>query len=614
MLYRFLFILLIFPLVAFCLDELPGWPVATVPSTGVYFSSPLAVNLDTDDELEIITAGPDNFLRIYEPDGSLMPGYPLALSGNVLTHVAFGNVTSALEEMVLITEAGDLYVIDRSAAFVPPFDPFSLGDSTGPAGPVLWDFDDDGQMEIVVHTGNNIHLLDGDGTELGTFPRAVESEFGPAGSPAIGDMDCDGSVEIIAIGYQNIYAFEATGNVLFGFPIELDTSDAFSYSSPILLDSDLNDTLEIACGFHEITGSSRGKIGLWDINGDMIGSWPISTGGYGSWVYGSCAAGDLDGDGKPEIAVTSLNERGYLINDDATFPDPWSLELGIGELESSPVLYDFDSDAGPDILFLGNDIDGGITCMNAPAADIDSFPFDADTAWGFATPWVGDLNNDGDLDICAVDRAGSIHIYTYYGDGLPYGKPWPVGRHDPMRTGWLHPITPDTLTISEQGDSILLKWTSITVSNLTHYNVYGTTDENDTSGATEIIETDDTSAVFYPDSALTYYFVTASTKYNESQRSIIIGLDTTNINDYECTPTDYSIVAYPNPFNSYCNITAPSASRIMIYDIEGRRIAEIPVENGNAVWNPDMRFPSGIYMIKSDNGQIRKSTRIVLLR
>ncbi|MGC9314196.1 MAG: T9SS type A sorting domain-containing protein [bacterium] len=607
-----LLILCVIATAAFSLAEMPGWPIETAPATGAVFTSPLVVDLDMDGYLEVITAGPDNFVRAYNLDGTVVSGFPVDLSGNVAVHSAFGNVTSEYDEIVVITLDGDLYVIDSYGDVQPPF-PISIAGAPGPAGPVLWDFDGDGFKEIIVHCGNNIHVLDYSGDEYGTFPRAVDSEFGPAGSPAVGDIDGDGEVEIVAVGYQKLYAFEGTGNVLFGFPIELDTSEAFSYSSPVLVDMNGDGFLKISCGYHETMGTSRGKIGLWNNAGEMMSSWPITTAGYGSWIYGSPAAGDIDGDGKPEIVITSLNGRGYVLNEDASAPAPWSLGLGIGNFESSPVIYDFDNDGGPDLLFLGNDVDGSIACFNAPAAEIDSFPFQSDTAWGFATPTVGDFDKDGHVEICAVARSGKIHIYKYVGDGEPYTKPWNMGRHDPLRTGWLYPLPPDTISVESFGDSLRISWSSLINYDSLSYNLYATEDPYDSSGGTLLLNLADTFATVFPDSELSYYFVTASSKYSESQRSMIATVDTTRIEENNI-PTDWSLSCYPNPFNAVCMIEAPSNSNLRIYDVSGRLVESFDNVRGAVKWSPREDCPTGVYLVRAEKGGVSYQTRIVLLR
>jgi len=634
---KYTIILLLLVCAAFALDDLPGWPIATSAYDDYYFGSFVTEHIDYDGTLEIFIAGPDSFIRVLHKD-SMDVIYSPPLSGNVRTHIAYGPVSGGPKQIVVITEDGDLYVGNPVfLSFDSPFDPYSVGDSPGPAGPVLWDFDGDNLVEIVVHAGNNLHIFKNDGTELPGFPVAVDSDYGPAASPAVGDMTGDGDAEIIAVGYHKLYAFEHTGDVLFGFPVELDDTVAFSFSSPILLDFDGDGTLEICAGYHTLTGDNRGKIGCWDINGEMLDSWPLTTAGLGSWVYGSAAAGDLDGDGLPEISITSRNGRGYLLNEDASSPTPWSIYLDIGALESSPLLYDFDGDGGPDLFFLGNDSEGTITCFNATGDAIDSFSFVTDTAFAMATPLIIDLDSDGNPEICAIDAAGNIHLYSYPGDGRNYARPWSMARHDPFRTGWLHPEPPDTVIVEAVGDSFLVAWSRSETADFTHYNLYATSDENDSAGGTLLFSIYDTFAVVLPDSGLEYFFVTGNTEFIEGERSMVAGFDTTGIRDSNL-PGKLAVDIYPNPFNSSVNIKfsvlGSRFSDIEIFDIKGQKVDVLRINDlefmnekldysnqqstiGNqqsATWRPDDDVPSGVYLIKVRGGNEIISRRVVLLR
>ena len=54
----------------------------------------------------------------------------------------------------------------------------------------------------------------------------------------------------------------------------------------------------------------------------------------------------------------------------------------------------------------------------------------------------------------------------------------------------------------------------------------------------------------------------------------------------------------PNPFNSSCRIRAPAESIVRIYDVRGRCIDIIRLNNGQAVWNPDGKNESGVYFFR----------------
>ncbi|RKZ34916.1 hypothetical protein DRQ33_01110 [bacterium] len=69
-------------------------------------------------------------------------------------------------------------------------------------------------------------------------------------------------------------------------------------------------------------------------------------------------------------------------------------------------------------------------------------------------------------------------------------------------------------------------------------------------------------------------------------------------------PTEISISAYPNPFNSACvlDIVVPVESWLQFYDITGNKIDEISVKSGisRIIWRPE-NIGSGIYFAKLSN-------------
>ncbi len=103
--------------------------------------------------------------------------------------------------------------------------------------------------------------------------------------------------------------------------------------------------------------------------------------------------------------------------------------------------------------------------------------------------------------------------------------------------------------------------------------------------------------------------------------SYIVYEDTTDIIDETDMPSIIEISAYPNPFNSSCNISvethdyASLPAIIEIYDLQGNvvgsRCASTDIaadtETGDAsiaptrtfIWTPDETIPSGIYLVKA---------------
>jgi len=100
-------------------------------------------------------------------------------------------------------------------------------------------------------------------------------------------------------------------------------------------------------------------------------------------------------------------------------------------------------------------------------------------------------------------------------------------------------------------------------------------------------------------------------------------------------PSDFSLSAHPNPFNSAVSISAPENAIVEIFDINGRMVDKIPVGEGHRalpsggdagngstqgcsptgiVWTPDKSLGSGVYLVRAKIGDESASKRIVYLK
>ncbi len=135
----------------------------------------------------------------------------------------------------------------------------------------------------------------------------------------------------------------------------------------------------------------------------------------------AAAIGDLDGNGSPDLAITNYNQNNVSIllgNGDGTFQPPWNIDTG--QRPYAVALDDLDGDGILDMVtaitgwqddkirvFQGQG-DGTFTYVHGETFEGDAY---------FHAIAIGDLNNDGDLDLVAAEyNLSRIYIFKGFGD------------------------------------------------------------------------------------------------------------------------------------------------------------------------------------------------------
>ncbi|NUM73955.1 VCBS repeat-containing protein [candidate division KSB1 bacterium] len=151
-------------------NSLPGWPIFTVldDSLSSFEAAPAVADLDRDGELEIIIGDDFDHVAAWNPDGTLVNGWP----------VIYGR-------------------LDKSLVFR------STSDE-----PTVGDIDGDGELEVLV-TNSQADLVDDvwrgriyafkqDATQLSWSPLRPR-QFASSNAVAMGDLEGDGTLELIAV-------------------------------------------------------------------------------------------------------------------------------------------------------------------------------------------------------------------------------------------------------------------------------------------------------------------------------------------------------------------------------------------------------------------------------
>ncbi|MFN7941985.1 MAG: VCBS repeat-containing protein [Thermoanaerobaculia bacterium] len=147
------------------------------------------------------------------------------------------------------------------------------------------------------------------------------------------------------------------------------------------------------------------------------------------------AAGDLDGDGDPDLVAAAYNENGvfWYESDGTPFNGGWterSISLGAGGADDV-LLADLDGDGDLDVAcaqYLDDEISWYRNNGGSPPS-FASFFVDGDAYDGPRAVAAGDLDGDGDLDLAAVSETADAVVW-YTNDGTPDVGEWARHRTD----------------------------------------------------------------------------------------------------------------------------------------------------------------------------------------
>jgi hypothetical protein len=170
---------------------------------------------DTELDIVILTAGSPGQLYAIRANGSVRPGFPVAVqtggtSKTPSPALAKMNADDFVDIVVASTNGG-IYVYDRNGAIVAPFNNIrysALGGSASESSPVVADIDGDGLNDIVMGDENgSLTAIGGTGQVLPGFPLTIENSV--KGAPALCDCDGDGMGEIVVAGWDaSLYVWD----------------------------------------------------------------------------------------------------------------------------------------------------------------------------------------------------------------------------------------------------------------------------------------------------------------------------------------------------------------------------------------------------------------------
>ncbi len=352
---------------------------------------PIAEDINNDSFLDIILCTELGEIFVWNINGTLINGYPLALPiktyGSIKDNFRVMPIVTDLEndgtyELLISSTLGFMYgmVLDPvvNESWTVPLD-FSIWKETQA---VAMDLNNDNLPEIIQPFYNGIILLEYDGELNETFRNA--GFFRCHGTPAIADIDNDNVPEIIVADSNYLRIIDSSG-------VEKERlwkGIVTDSNSPLVYDIDNDKEIEV------VYLNRGGEIYIFETNDYGLMPW-ISQ--YGSSTHTTNR--DYDNDGLWDYEEKILKTREDQIDTDG---DGVSDGLEVNQYALNPVSKDSNGDTDLDLLKNIEEIDIHRTNPMNPDSDFDSLTDGDEVLIYFTNPLSDDTDNDKMTDAFEV--------------------------------------------------------------------------------------------------------------------------------------------------------------------------------------------------------------------
>jgi hypothetical protein len=297
---------------------------------------------------------------------------------------------------------------------------YSTGNYSAPISIAIGDLNNDSRLDIVVanNAGDNIGIFLG--YDNGTFSSVITYSTGNGSLPysvAIGDFNNDNRLDIVVsnTGTVNLGIFIGYGNGTFLAIITYSTGSLSGLLSVVAGDFNNDGRLDVAVA---LAGTNNVGVLFGNGNGTFSNQTTFPT-GSGSDPC-SIAIGDFNNDNQLDIAIANKgsNSFGVLLGcANGTFFSQLNYFIADGSQPVSIAVGDLNNDGRLDIMVTRSNIDNvGVflgyvseSFLNAPSYPTGLFSQPISIA-------VGDFDNDTRLDVVVANN-GTDNVMVLFGSG-----------------------------------------------------------------------------------------------------------------------------------------------------------------------------------------------------
>jgi hypothetical protein len=298
---------------------------------------------------------------------------------------------------------------------------FSTG-SSRPLRVAVGDFDNDSRLDIVyVSSGtNNITVLLGYNNGKFSIQKMFFIAYDSlASTVVVGDFNKDSNVDIAVAnsGTHNLAILLGDGNGTFSFQTAYSTGIGSQPTAIAIADLNNDTILDIVVANY---GTNNVCVFFGDKNGTFVMKGTYTTGTNSKPM--SVVIGDFDNNNRFDIVVSNRGTRtvgiflGYM---NGTFANQKTFSTGISSQPYFVASGDFNSDGRLDIAvadYSSNSVDILLGYANITLSGQTTYSTDSNSQ--LSSVAVGDINNDKILDIVVTDYGnGNIGVFIGNGDG-----------------------------------------------------------------------------------------------------------------------------------------------------------------------------------------------------